>query len=280
MTNKTILKSNKLVEAYYRLSLNETRLILCAIKEMQKDKQVDSKKFYIVTAKSFSDAFDLNIRTSHRDIKSGAENLWDRQLKIESLSLDNEIVDTRWIQSKCTIESGQVSLKFSDDVTPYLLDLKYCYLKVDLSIVGQMNSPSTIRLYELLVQHKQFKKRSFVLDDFKELLGLESSYNDYKDFNKRVLTPAIKQINDISDIKISMTTERKGRSIHTLHFKITTPKAKPTKPKSTQEETILPTKVVDHIEQAKAYKETEEAKKKIEKSPNYKGMKDALKGIK
>lgn len=50
------------------------------------------------------------------------------------------------------------------------------------------------------------------------LCGDRDSYPQFKDFNKWVLKPAMKEVNENTDLTIIMETSKKGRSIHALRF--------------------------------------------------------------
>lgn len=58
------------------------------------------------------------------------------------------------------------------------------------------------------------------LDQFRELQGLEDNqYPDFKDLNKRVLGPAISEVNDVSDIAIDNVVQiREKRKVIALEF--------------------------------------------------------------
>ena len=55
---------------------------------------------------------------------------------------------------------------------------------------------------------------------FPTLLETEGKYKEFKDFRKRVLNPAIEEINGYTDLQIKMTTLKSGKTISHLHFKI------------------------------------------------------------
>ena len=65
--NEIIVQSNSLVQAHYRLSLQEKRLVLWLSKQIRKD-DVDFRK-YILNIKEFAKEVGLNETTQYRELK-------------------------------------------------------------------------------------------------------------------------------------------------------------------------------------------------------------------
>src|SRR5690606_20281750 len=84
------------------------------------------------------------------------------------------------------------------------------------------------RLYELLICWRRTGKTPVIeLNDFRSQVGLnENEYKAMCDFKKRVLEPAIKQINEHTDIKVKVEQHKTGRSITGFSFKFK-PKQQP-----------------------------------------------------
>jgi plasmid replication initiation protein len=78
-----------------------------------------------------------------------------------------------------------------------------------------------VRLYELLIAWRSTGKTPVIeLSDFRQKLGvLETEYSRMHDFKKRVLDPAIKNVNEHTDITIKVEQHKTGRSITGFSFK-------------------------------------------------------------
>ena len=85
-----------------------------------------------------------------------------------------------------------------------------------------MDSIYSVRLYELLVQWVTAKNTPlFELDKFRDQLGVEDhEYKRMGNFKLRVLDLAVKEINEKSDIKVSYSQVKKGRTITGFKFKV------------------------------------------------------------
>ena len=72
------------------------------------------------------------------------------------------------------------------------------------------------------------KRRSSHLKSSRELMGLEKDeYPIFKELNRNVIKPAIKEINDLTDYHVEIEQKRLGRRIAELKFRITKVKQLP-----------------------------------------------------
>ena len=81
-----------------------------------------------------------------------------------------------------------------------------------------------MRLYELLIQWKTAVKTPvFELSLFRGQMGLnDDEYKDMSNFKKRVLDLAINEINEKTDLTVSYTQEKRGRTITGFKFTVRT----------------------------------------------------------
>ncbi|MCY3983664.1 MAG: replication initiation protein [Roseovarius sp.] len=61
---------------------------------------------------------------------------------------------------------------------------------------------------------------TFTVDELRALMGVagKRAYRDWRQFQKRVLKPALEQINDFGTVSVKMIAKRLGRSIHWVQF--------------------------------------------------------------
>ena len=120
--------------------------------------------------------------------------------------------------------SGKVTIKFHEDMMPYLLELTGrddFYTGYNLRYILPMDSQFGPRLYELLKSYQKNNiKWFFEVEKLKWLLGAEN-YTNFKDFRLRVLEPAVADINTYSDLTIAYHEERgtgRGRPVERITF--------------------------------------------------------------
>lgn len=123
---------------------------------------------------------------------------------------------------------GKIQLTISEDLKPYLVDLKNNFTSFQLYCVLSMSSKYAKWMYVQFSRWKDVGYYSYELEDLKILLNLKDpkgkipeQYKQWGQFKDYVLEPAVRQINELSDINISFQIEKKGKSVHKIHFTIT-----------------------------------------------------------
>jgi len=71
-----------------------------------------------------------------------------------------------------------------------------------------------------LVQYLNFGKRDIEITWFKETLGIADAYSRIESLKRSVIEPALVQINEHSDIRVSYTQRKTGRTVTHLIFSI------------------------------------------------------------
>ena len=120
---------------------------------------------------------------------------------------------------------------------PHTLRLKLynprVYAKLNLRLQNQFRSRYALVLWEICFDYfdtdrDQGETPFIALEVFKGLMGLEKDeYSVYKELNRNVIKPAIKEINDLTDYRVEVEQKRLGRRIGELKFLITKVKKLP-----------------------------------------------------
>ena len=224
-TSELVVKSNRLVEACYRLNLIEQQIILFAISR-SRDEQLGLSPNNPVTiaASAFVKVFGTNESKVYGQLKEALGDLFERSVTIydtDPATGKDRTVTTRWISDKAYIDgAGHIQLTFAPRVIPYITRLESEFTSYRLEKISGMSSAHAVRLYELLVQYLTIGKREIELSDLRKSLGLTDEYKAIKDFKKRVIDVAVAQINEHSDIRVSYTQRKTGRTVSHLIFAI------------------------------------------------------------
>lgn len=95
------------------------------------------------------------------------------------------------------------------------------YIRYRLRYTKDMKSQYSIRLYSMLRDWLNKGSYTVSISKLREDLGAtEKSYKAFKEFRKWAIDPAVAEINKLSDLKVSYTKIKKGRSITDICFKI------------------------------------------------------------
>lgn len=227
-----VVQANELIRAKQdRLTIFEARLLRLAIAQILKD-DTDFKT-YKTTVTQLSKL--LNIPTSNirslDNIKSALLKLRSKNITIET---EKEVLVFGWIDSvKIDKKSKTVVFRLNDDLKPYLLGLNELFTRYEYENLLELPTDYSIRLYELLysyrsldrtgykVMDKPLKKNevSFDIEYLREYFNCLDIYQNTKDFQRRVIIPSIKAINEKTDLKLSYRTLKEGRTIKYIIFK-------------------------------------------------------------
>lgn len=262
--NLLVYKANEVVEASYKLSLNEQRVILACIAQVNSTNALLATERFELSAKDFSKIFSVTDSTAYEALRDVTETLFNRYVVITNPFPEHptaQYLKTRWISSILYFpEEGKISLRFAQDMLPYLSELKRTFTKYKLEHIGKMTSVYAIRLYELLAQWQKTGSREVELDWLKAQFQIADQYANMNDFKKRVLDPAVKDINKHSNLKVSWSQRKTGRRVTHLTFSFEEKDKPPSKPR---EKRILGIKESEIAKLAKVGESWEDAARRI-----------------
>jgi len=225
-----VVKDNSLINASYTLSLVEQRLILLAIIEAREtSKGIDTETFLEIHAQHYADRFHVDVKNTYAMLSEAVMTLFNRQVTYMTVDEQRNKPEkrvVRWVSGISYVEgAGIVKLRFAPEIVPLITRLEKNFTWYELMQVANLNLYAT-RLYELLVCWRSTGKTPVIeINDFRLKVGLvENEYKAMCDFKKRVLEPAIKQINEHTDITVKVEQHKTGRSITGFSFKF---KSKP-----------------------------------------------------
>lgn len=215
MKNDLVVKSNDLIQARYKLSLNEQKVLLHSISKLNRDKP--EMNIIPIRLGNFIELLGTT-KYRYKEVRDIITDLRDRQLIIDT---GNGEIITSWLVSiEYKRNIGMVELEFSHKLIPYLLQLKEKFTRYQIKNILYMNNKYSIRIYELLKQYETIGKRTLGVKELKQMLQIESQYKRFYDFEKRVLEPTMEEINNHTDIKVSYEKLKKSRSISEIKYSI------------------------------------------------------------
>lgn len=217
MQNELVVKSNQVIEASYRLSVIEQRVVLSAIAKIPKMCEVSDEEIYTVSVQDLQ-ALGVHEKTAYRDLKEAVNRLYERSI---SLDIDDKLIKIRWVQRiEFTDNQGTIALRFSKDILPFISNVKANFTQYMLSEVAKMQGAYSVRIYELLTQYKSVGERSIAIDDLRLMLDLGSRYKTTGNLIAWVIDPSIKEINEQTDLKVTAESQKTGRKFTHIKFTI------------------------------------------------------------
>ena len=213
----TVVKANSLIEASYRLTLDEMRLLALTIGTM--NPKSDQQVFEFSVSEFVNQFPDVNADRAYTQIKSAIERISERWVKTED---ERHVTKFRWVSSQTYFKKeGRFKIALTNEIMPYLTQLKGQFTQYQLNHISGFSSVHAIRLYELFTQYKRLGERYISVEELKKWLQLEDKYDRYNNLNQRVLTPALAEINKKSDLFVGYEPIKRGRKIIGVEFNIT-----------------------------------------------------------
>lgn len=203
-----VVQSNNLINGKYELTDIQQKIILLAISQID---SINDKQFYKYSCTVAELEKILNIKINHKQFRESCEDLFKKPIRILN-KRGWELYG--WFQSIKYIDAeSRFEFRMSDDLIPYLLQLKESFTKFELSQAIQFDGKYTTRFYQFAMQVKNQEKREvkFNLIELYELLQLPKSLRIFGDFKRKVLDPSIKEINKKTNIKAKFEPIKTGR---------------------------------------------------------------------
>ncbi|MEY8213670.1 MAG: replication initiation protein [Colwellia sp.] len=215
MSGVIAYKDRWLIEASYDMTLNEQKLMLACVGKLNPREPVP--KEINISVGEFSYLFPEVANNASRELKNACDKLWDRDITIKDPSCKTK--KFRWVQAYAEYEDGSVTLAFSDGVKEYLSQFTGHFAAITLENIKGLQNSYSIRLYEMCQQFIKAGNRMVTLEDFRFIMGVSDKYKDFKDLRKRVIDPAIAEVNDKTNLELTVAKLKKGgRSYTHLHF--------------------------------------------------------------
>lgn len=212
--NLTVVKHNHLNQASYKLTLDERRLILSSIAMVNPHKPMPEN--ITIHASDYAHQWGLDERNAYEQLKQARKNLFERKITLRD---GNKGRDIRWVyDTEYADGEGYIKLSFSPTVAPYLSNLQKHFTSYHLTEVRSFKSSHAIRLYELLMQYKKNGWYAESVESLKAIFGVEDSYPAWYEFQRRVIKPAVKEINSETNYNVKYETKRRGRKISHVLF--------------------------------------------------------------
>lgn len=219
LKNEIVVQHNDLIEARYRLTLQEKRVMLWIISRIQYDD--DEFISHKISIKDFADMIGVSSDHMYSDMEKITMKLVQRGISIRNRK-ENKLIQVTWLSSSVYHHNeGVVELKVSEHLMPYLLKLKNNFTQISLTDLIGLQSIYSVRIFELLKQKEYIGKRIINLMDFKEFCGIsDKKYTSIHDLKRFVLDKACKEINQKTDIEVSYLMVKQGRKFIAVSFEV------------------------------------------------------------
>lgn len=232
-----VVTANNLIKGHQTMSLREAQLLFIAISQVVKEDK--DFKTYTTTVPELARFMGIDESSLYRDLKSICKRLCQRVVEVQ-VGGENAKKDKwkifQWI-NRAEYDNGTLTIRLSDDIKPYLLNLNNYYTQTMLGILLSFKSYYTSRLYQYLYAECGEKRNlrsewTFSCEEIRELFQVDEkdskgNYKKYKlprDLLKNTIIAALNELNNSDYAYVwnyrEHKSQKRGRPISGVSFSI------------------------------------------------------------
>lgn len=210
-----VVKDNRLIQvARYGLTSTQQKFIAFLISKIKpNDKKLQT---FEIRVQDFCELTGIDAKRFYGEIRTMIDDFDENQ----SFWIDTptETYKFRWFSDTRYIKgTGTVRVTLAPTLQEYLIGLTANFTTYELYNILALRSKYAIRLFELFKSYAYQRQREFEIENLKNLL-LATNYKNFADFEKRVLKPAIHEINEYTELTVSYNKARTGRKFTDIIF--------------------------------------------------------------
>ena len=214
-----VRQHNALTNARYEYTELQLDLLFFLLSKLRKDKQ-DS--VYELSIKDLSSLTGKKYNAAY--LHKATSDMGSRVFEVQTETRYRQL----WMFQRVDYLLGQgiIEIKLTEDITPYLFDLKENFTSYELASALRLTSKYAKRIYQYCSQWKdQEETKKYDIQNFKQMLGLFDDKGKDKtirmsDFRESVLDVAVKQINEHTELHISYKLEKRVRTYKNIVFTV------------------------------------------------------------
>ena len=225
---KKIYKNKKLNSANFGVyNLNDYQVFLFLISkiggvdELGKYIQPDQlERNYTITAKEFSEQFNLDIGNVYSVLKRVAKRLIETCITLERPELFTTTHIALCNTTEYNYKRGSLSVRFSEEIMPYLAQVKSRFVLYNLKEVANFGSLYTTRMYEMVQEFKDTGVIIKSLEQLRNIFAVGKKYIYYKDFKVYTFNHAVDEINhQYKNMKLHYKEIKAGKRVVAVEFR-------------------------------------------------------------
>lgn len=215
--------ANDIIKGKQSMTLQTARLIRLLVTQIaERDRDLKTYTCKITDLAKF-----LNIDSSnlYRDIRGICECAMKSVVYIGTGNPKEPWELFHWLSTAKYDGEGTLTLRLSDEIKPYVLELEKWFTQYKLKNILEFNSYYSIRLYEIIkcedgATGNMQSELEFEIEELRQYFGCENKYKLFTDFKRNTIEVAVREINEKSDIYITPTYRKHSRAVTSVSFEI------------------------------------------------------------
>ena len=241
LSKRKVVEHNSLITSIAKMDKTPLKMFELAVSCIDTEEPPKDHTVYLSKEELFT-FFKVSDNDKHSRFKQAVENMQKqaffkiKEKKEHGFEFEN-IVPIPYV--KWTDYHDEVTIRFSPEIMPYLINLKKNFTQHALSDLAELNSKYSISLYRWLSmnynqyehysvkggrreeQVEAYRNPSISIRELREMTDTINDYKRFTHFETRVLKEPLEEINEHTSFNVSYDKIKKGRSIDSIVFHIT-----------------------------------------------------------
>ena len=241
LSKRKVVEHNSLITSIAKMDKTPLKMFELAVSCIDTEEPPKDHTVYLSKEELFA-FFKVSDNDKHSRFKQAVENMQKqaffkiKEKKEHGFEFEN-IVPIPYV--KWTDYHDEVTIRFSPEIMPYLINLKKNFTQHALSDLAELNSKYSIILYRWLSmnynqyehysvkggrreeQVEAYRNPSISIRELREMTDIVNEYKLFADLEKWILKKPLEEINDHTSFTVTYDKVKKGRSIDSIVFHIT-----------------------------------------------------------
>ena len=240
LSKRKVVEHNSLITSIAKMDKTPLKMFELAVSCINTEEPPKDHTVYLSKEELFA-FFKVSDNDKHSRFKQAVENMQKqaffkiKEKKEQGFEFEN-IVPIPYV--KWTDYHDEVTIRFSPEIMPYLINLKKNFTQHALSDISELNSKHSIILYRWLsMNYNQYEHYSYKggrrveqveayrnptisMEELRIMTDTVNEYKDFRNFEKRILKNSIEEITEHTSFNVTYEKVKKGRSIDSIVFHI------------------------------------------------------------
>ena len=241
LSKRKVVEHNSLITSIAKMDKTPLKMFELAVSCIDTEEPPKDHTVYLSKEELFA-FFKVSDNDKHSRFKEAVEKMQKqaffkiKEKKEHGFEFEN-IVPIPYV--KWTDYHDEVTIRFSPEIMPYLINLKKNFTQHALSDISELNSKHSIILYRWLsMNYNQYEHYSYMggrreeqveayrnpsisIRELREMTDIVNEYKLFADLEKWILKKPLEEINDHTSFTVTYDKVKKGRSIDSIVFHIT-----------------------------------------------------------
>lgn len=217
--------ANDIIRGKQAMTLQTARLIRLLITQVVKEDK--DLKTYSCKITDLAEFLHIPRNNLYRDIREICDCAMKSVVYIGTGDPKQPWEMFHWIDTAKYDGNGTLTLRLSEQIKPYVLELEKWFTQYQLKNILEFTSYYAIRLYEIIKCEDGAtggvkSELEFDVTELRQYFDCEKKYTRISQFKEKVIEVAVREINEKSDIYIVPTYKKTSRAVTSISFEIHT----------------------------------------------------------